>query len=835
MSCDIATGAVKRIGKETLRSFAGTGLFLLATAFLTENMGSMSHALSDLTGLCLLLAFALSYLPINATPIEKDCSDSKEKTKSTIRKRLRADKYWPLLSLSLLYIATAAMVLTWREGVFGLAGLAIFLFGFDLILKKVGHVRPELPTLLMTTLFYGLFLVLLEYVPWAWSAFQGFSLAFSSAVGWIINRHVQLAATYSGLQVTVLFAFYFLAAFLLSGRKRVSTFIGVLASLLAANAVYIILWSLLANSSFPRRLDLAQPFISSLDFKPLLFLLLLVPMFFLMRSITAKGVPAKAAGRNAPRLIAAVVLLTLSVVLLALWLPGSKKGKDVVFYDNHYLDWSVPNFNQLSLERIGMFGLLPAYLEAKGYTTRTKGELTPESLGNTRILVVINLDKSFDPKTRRVIWDFVDRGGSLLVLGDHTGKEAIRKPFNNLLRPVNIEFNFDSAISIPKRWENGYELRSHPLLAGIPEDELQIGTGASLSVSYPSRPVILGRYGFSDKGNPLDRRGGYLGDMKFVEGERLGDIVLAAEAFRGKGKVLAFGDTSPFQNGAIKYSYRFVDDVFAWLAASGGKGIYPNGIFLALALLAVSLGLLFSKGVPGAQPLLVCTLVLALALAVSQAVSTRRLKDYGNLSADVANIDISHLERVSLDPFSSESIDGFAANLSRNGYIPLLMRDFAPERMNGGKLLAIIAPAKPFSSTEIESISDFVWRGGLLVVTVGWEESGAAAPLLKRFGMSVGNVPLGRIIPEGEPQGVSLWEAWPVGFRAKDGVQVLVKAWDYPVIVFRKYGKGGVLAAGDSYFLLNKNLEGVYSYNEGNILFIKGCLERIKQGSIRNQ
>ena len=817
----------KRIRKEQLRLFLSTSIFLLATAFLCGNMGNMDTRLSDLTALCLLFAFLLTYLPIRPADYSENKNNRSNKKNTATLSVSSAQRYLPYAATAILFIVAAIMVIN-MNGVPQLTAFAIFLFGFDLVLRKAGRTESELPVLLMTVTFYGIFLMLNRYVPWIWSAFQWFSLKFSGAVGWIIHREIQLGITYSGLMLVVLFAFYFISSFAMSEKKKPLNLVKVIALLLAADAVYIAIWSYLVGSSVFKHLELAQPFLSSYDFMPILFLLLLVPAFFFVGSMVAREVPVKIDKSKAPRIALALVLLLVSVLTLALQIPGSKKTKEVVFYDNNFLDWSVPGFNRLGLKNIGMFGMLPEYLKAKGYGARTENKLTEKSLENAKILVVINLNTSFDKKTQSVIWDFINNGGSLLALGDHTGQESIRKPFNNLLRPVNIEFNFDSAISIPELWPNGFELLPHPLLGGISQDEIKIGTGASLTVGFPSKPVILGGYSFSDKGNTLNPDGN-LGNMKYDQGEQVGDTILAAQAFHGRGRVLAFGDTSSFQNGALPYNYKFMDNVFDWLAASGGKGAYPYSIFIAVAFLAGSLFVLFFRLKVGTASLLVYFLLLVLALSISQAASAMHVGNYGRLKAKTANIDISHIERCSMDPLSTDSIDGFEANLMRNGYIPLLLKEFKPERVRDSKILAVIAPSKPFTTAEISTIRDFVQKGGLLIVSAGWEESEAVTPLLEEFGMRVENVPLGKVVSSAQG-GADLWEAWPVGLDKKDNVKVLARAWDYPVIVFSRQGKGGVLAVGDSYFFLNKNLEQIYDYNEENIFFIKGFLERLKDG-----
>ena len=820
---------VDKMQQSALRQFAKIALFLLIISFVTDNMGSMTHNLSDLIALCLLVAFILTYFPVRA--INKSVKNSRSKDKLSAWQRLRLSESWGTIYLALLIVASSALVLT-QEGILELLGLSIFLFGFDLILRRLYAPCRELPILLLTIMFYALFLMFFHYVPQTWYLLQKFSLAFSGVVGCIVHQDIVLGITYLGLPVIILFAACYISTFILSQRRKPLIFIGALFSLIAVNAIYVVSRAFLVASPLSPHLDLAKPLVSGLDFKLLLFILAMLPTFFYIKSVQAQETPVVVNRRKLKYAASTAAMLILAIVILTVQLPGSKVSKDVVFYDNGYLDWSVPTFGQYGFERIGMFGLLPTYLEARGYTTEIQNTLTAKSLDHVGTLVIINLNQSFDEETKQTRWHFGEDGGSLLVLGDHTGYKQIREPFNDLLQPVNIAYNFDSAIPLEHKW--AYEFGPHPILQGMSEDEIQIGIGASLTVAPPSRPIIVGRYGFSDAGNLSDPQKGYLGDMVYAQGEQLGDVVLVAQSHYGKGKVLAFGDTNLLQNGALTHSYRFIDNIFAWLATSGTSNFYPYNVFLSLVLLAASLAFLFVGVKVSTTSLAVYTAILVLALTVLPVVSAVTVKDYGKLSADVASIDVSHAERCDMGRHSLDSIDALAINLARNGYTPLLLKDFSPERIQDSKVLAIVTPAKSFSHSEIDIIKEFVAQGGLLLLSVGWEDREASMSLLTEFGVSVNNIPLGRITSAQNLKGVSLWEAWPVVYEDGDEVDVLVEAWGYPVIIFKQYGEGGILVAGDSSFWLNKNLEDVYRYNENNILFLKDCLDKFREGWFQN-
>jgi len=810
--------------RDTFRRFVRIGLFLAAIGFITQNMGYMSRWFCDFTGLGLLILFALTYLPVKHAGEDNGEPDEAEPPTG---RSLEPSRYWPAIFIALLFVVSSLPMLT-LDGVAQLLGPALFLCGLDWILRRNGSMNRELPLLLMTVFLYALFLILYTYIPQVSSLMQEFSLFFSKLAGDIVGKDISLGISYSGLLLVALFATCYLGMFALSEKKRPLIFVGMLLLLLVAEAVYMIVWAFAAKTVPPSGTTTTMTY--RIDFRLLLFLLLLLPTAFYVKPYQTRYTPVRAGrGRVKYAALAAVGLLLLSLLVLTVSLPGSGRPGEVVFYGKSSLDWNLPEFDNYNLKQVGMFGLLPIYLQERGYTTEIVDELTPATLENADTLVLINLGETFDAETKQVIWDFVAAGGSLLTLGDHTGVEHIREPYNDLLQPVHISYNFDSAIPLKDFWERGFELWPHPTLRGIGEDEVQINIGASLDVSYPARPVITGKNGFSDPGDMQNIQNGYLGDMTFTAGEQLGDQVLVAESSYGKGKVLAFGDTTAFQNLSISHSYRFLDNTFSWLA--GGKGeFYPYNIILALVLLAASLVFLFLKVDLSTLTLFALTALLAITAAVSPIASAVRVADSGILEGEVANIDISHIERLKLDVATPESIAGLTANLLRNDYTPLLLSDFTPERVKGGDVLVVVAPAKPFSAAEVACVKGFADAGGLLILTVGWEESAAAEALLDAFGMSVANVPLGRITAEQNTAGVTMWEAWPLQYESAQDTEPLVLVWGYPVVVFRQYGQGGVLVAGDSSFLLNRNLEEVTAYNEPNILFLKQCLDRFREG-----
>ena len=61
------------------------------------------------------------------------------------------------------------------------------------------------------------------------------------------------------------------------------------------------------------------------------------------------------------------------------------------------------------------------------------------------------------------------------------------------------------------------------------ENRLSMLVGASLALTPPARPLLMGRFGYGDWGVEVDAEDrGYLGDFEYQPTERCGDLVLIA-------------------------------------------------------------------------------------------------------------------------------------------------------------------------------------------------------------------------------------------------------------------------------------------------------------------
>jgi hypothetical protein len=303
----------------------------------------------------------------------------------------------------------------------------------------------------------------------------------------------------------------------------------------------------------------------------------------------------------------------------------------------------------------------------------------------------------------------------------------------------------------------------------------------------------------------------------------MGDVVLVASENYGKGRVLVFGDTSAWHNLTLPSTAPFATSVFTWLHSSQTRNaslLEPLSLLLLfvgiLALMASSsrvLGLGFALLIIFTVPLL------------AKFYETKTLEREWEMER-VCWVDLSHNPLFDFMGWQDDSIGGFFFNIMRNGYFPLLTRSL-PEKLNPGDVLVEVAPTRSFSRGEIETIHRFIEDGGFLILTVGWEHRDASSDLLASFGAQLDNVPLGPAWTGAGKQAITLHDAWPIAVEGPDW-EILYSQYDYPLVVYRRMGRGAVTIIGDSGFLLNPNLEGMANHSVSNIMFLKRLFAKME-------
>ena len=152
---------------------------------------------------------------------------------------------------------------------------------------------------------------------------------------------------------------------------------------------------------------------------------------------------------------------------------------------------------------------------------------------------------------------------------------------------------------------------AHPAAIGIDDlrNRFGIQLGSSIRTRWPARPALVGRWGWSDPGNDAADTG----VSSYTAGDRLGDLVLAAEQAVGRGHVFVLGDTSPLQNDGLPAAFPFTGRLLSYLANRPSNPQAGWRQWLTLAALLTMLGLM--AGRPAAWQTMLTPAVLGVSLA----------------------------------------------------------------------------------------------------------------------------------------------------------------------------------------------------------------------------
>ncbi len=365
---------------------------------------------------------------------------------------------------------------------------------------------------------------------------------------------------------------------------------------------------------------------------------------------------------------------------------------------------------------------------------------------------------------------------------------------------------------------------AHPVVMGVEDgrNRFAMASGPSLRIRWPARPLLIGRWGWSDPGidSVLTRV------YQYDAGEKLGDVVLAAERRLGRGTVVVLPNAPCFSNQGNVNCYVFTGRLLAYLAGSAAS---PQTAWReAIGLLGCLALIVLLIGRPDPAQVAAVAVVLSVALGSARTfsqMSMRVLPDGREhpVFNNVAYIDASHLEAYADTDWGFEGIAGLTLTLMRNGYQPFLLPELTGERLERAGMLISIAPARPFSGPEREAVRRFVEKGGIYICMAGADRAAPVQSLLDEFNLRVPRVPVRPGEKDGEPKpmshfstlyralgadydsGLLFYTGWPVECEKRD--RLVIGFENLPIIALRQVVEGNVVLIGDTAFAMNKNLE----------------------------
>jgi len=373
--------------------------------------------------------------------------------------------------------------------------------------------------------------------------------------------------------------------------------------------------------------------------------------------------------------------------------------------------------------------------------------ITPEILEDYDILIV-KTPSRYEPEEVDAIIDFVEKGGGLFLIGDHTNFAGSGTSLNEISKRFGVEFGFDSVNA--RDGTLYYHERgalTHLCVKYMPQ--LNFMTGCSIKAPLGAEPVILG-FGMNAVPGEYSSTGFFRetrrNDPTQVTDTTWGLIYQAVALKHGKGRVVAFSDSTIISNfriffggtsnlvaGCMEYlncsnRYEHVRPVLILLGfVFGAFAIYfiRSGNFLGERRVATSVAILA-----------LCALGASCALAAFSAEEEYSIPSHFYIKDHTVCFDGSHSDQVVSVQGERGDYETFFIWIQRLSLVPSVENSLN-EAMEKGRILAIIDPVENFTKAEILSIQSYVEEGNSVLLMLDSEGTGKG--LIQAFGMETCN------------------------------------------------------------------------------------------------
>lgn len=497
-----------------------------------------------------------------------------------------------------------------------------------------------------------------------------------------------------------------------------------------------------------------KPAVTALSFLPLC--LLLVKLYPLER------VPSLPPLRLDKKLwsLAGAAFLGVSL-FLGVWGfhdPGTRKEGRVLIDEKHSnWEWTTEEYDTAWYgEKSGYnYYSFYTYLNSFYQVERNFETLSSELLSDYDVLILKTPTEPFSTEEVESIADFVAGGGGLFLIGDHTNVFGMSSFLNPVAGMFGLCFRYDSTYELNSGTLSEYRrpaLLPHPAVQHMPP--FLFATSCTLEAPLSAEAVIVG-YGLKSLYADYSQKNFFPAEPETPE-MTFGLFLQAAAVRHGKGRVLAFTDSTVFSNfwmfmpGKPELALGAVE----WLNRTNTSPD-PRYLFLAggLALAAVALYLVTRMSRPIAFLLILCAGLFAAALS-SHAYMALNRASYA-LPQPRTGFTLVCFEQEHSNFALPDLLEGFMAGSEekystfyvwnqRLGYVPSV-RPTLEEALAEGDIVVIINPHMDLTAREMDDITKYVENGGRILLLDGAGNGNPTSnQLLQEFGMRIDYDPLGR-------------------------------------------------------------------------------------------
>jgi hypothetical protein len=271
--------------------------------------------------------------------------------------------------------------------------------------------------------------------------------------------------------------------------------------------------------------------------------------------------------------------------------PAGERGAGRILVDDAHSDWewtSIP-FDRVTYGRQSTYSyrcLVDFLAHHYDVTSNTDDDLTDALLDRADVLVLKTPTRAYLESERDAVVRFVERGGGLLLVSDHTNLFGMTTYINPIGEPFGLVFDTDDtfvATSGQASRVTPPPLGAHPVVAHMPP--LEFETSCSLEPRLSLRPIIAGR-GLGSEQVDYGHIN-FFGNLTADPDERWGTLLQAASATRGRGRAVAFTDSTVWSNFSVYFEGKpeLALGLVEFLNRRAGAGAWIEALLAPLGLL----------------------------------------------------------------------------------------------------------------------------------------------------------------------------------------------------------------------------------------------------------
>ncbi len=555
--------------------------------------------------------------------------------------------------------------------------------------------------------------------------------------------------------------------------------------------------------------------------------LLITLIFFLIAARYSLGEGLKASASMKPItkgvLYASLILFLISISPLD---PLAKEKDGKIAYDGFHHKLDSAFFENDSITHSTL-----RYLNSIGYeATILEEPISPESLKGISILVLETPEDDYTSSEVDYLVNFVNKGGSLFILGDHTNIMSCYTTLNPILNKFGLHLNFDYSML----WEPHFSS-----LAGFDSTEETAGATLTLNRSDGLIFYALKYTTWADLGDWSAEDHAYMGDVIPQSNEQYGVLPICAGVNSGKGRVVAIANSDSFSGPNLLYNYDFITKMMSYLNYENSflKSSWFQVVLAILILIAV-----FRARLAAVKPLII-SMALILVLVQIQAAIPVTYEPANMIALDNGHVNFEGYG----SPHQYKNV--FLAIFAQHyGFNPVLVKE-VPADLERYKAYITMGPTHSFSPEEVDRLSEYVQNGGTLVVFDGYHSdtpsntsNEAANSLIQNFDLHLNGTLLGEIsyfnytswgfnlpymmqtriqaVPQDDPLmkdlggNITMYSAVEV----LGGTPLALYNGTAPVIVRKNVGNGRIIVVGDhTIFKEFVRYEPVFIYPDPNL------------------